>query len=414
MNFNVPLLQIKIFNETIVLTPLNFYKIKLENEYRLAILYNLKYETDDKKKTYESIIPYYISDGGTNCFRANMLFPFVCIQDLSQTDCPQTNMDSSYHYTGLVYKYSTIKNLNISIITKAIEENLLAKYGFKTYDDFKNSNRIKNKNRQLSVGVESVLPRIENLLDFMLAISSERIINDYPLEQYRPNYNPELFDAYAPSVLLKRFGLSGPQDSFDFTKNFLSNKETKEFLEVYDEYRRGLLTFFRIMYQNFVHYEIFKTEFIKLESIDITLEDFNKLAEVKICNDTDIDSKKTLNADYYFLISERLNIMINKYIESILTRDKIEALAGQVPRSRPITFYDVSNPYPQSSGQLFIKERYTFLTFLKMFIIKTEYLHLRPMLPRIINEWSAQCKQKYLKYKQKYLQLKNSINEINL
>ena len=79
--------------------------------------------------------------------------------------------------------------------------------------------------------------------------------------------------------------------------------------------------------------------------------------------------KILLNFDYYFLISERLNIMINKYIESILTRDKIEALAGQVPRSRPITFYDVSNPYPQSSGQLFIKERYTFLTFLKMFII---------------------------------------------
>ena len=186
MKFKFPLLKIIVLNETIVLKPFKFYKVKYEKQSRLVILYNMTYTND--KETLKSIIPYYISDGATNNFRANMLYPFICIQDLSQTeDCPQEIITK--YMTGLVFKYRTIKNINFDMVEKEIDNKLKEKFGSKIYYQFIISNYEITKGREYSVGVKSVLSRLENLLDFMLAISSERIINDYPIEQYRPNYN---------------------------------------------------------------------------------------------------------------------------------------------------------------------------------------------------------------------------------
>jgi len=398
MKFKFPLLKIKVLNETIVLKPYKFYKVKYEKESRLVILYNLTYTND--KETLKSIIPYYISDGATNCFRANMLYPFICIQDLSQTeDCPQVIKQK--YMTGLVFKYRTIKNINFDLVEKEIDNKLKEKFGLKVYYEFEISNYEITKRRVNSVGVKSVLNRLENLLDFMLAISSERIINDYPIEQYRPNYNLILVKFDKPEIL---------PDPFDFTKNMLSHNETEKFLKVYDEFRLGLLTFFRIFYENFIYYKIFENEFIELESTDITLEDFNKLDHIKICKKPyTIDREKNFNAETYLWISLRLDNMIKKYINSIPATKIVYEVS--VPKTiLPVTFYDFSIKDWALNSERFGKDRSGFFSYIKKFLTSPKKYNPTPILPELIrNTWQAECKKKYLKYKNKYLQLKNKL-----
>jgi hypothetical protein len=394
MKFKFPLLKIKVLNETIILTPLKFYLINVNdtNPSRLTILYDLTYKNDTE--TINAIIPYYISDGATNSLRANMLYPFICIQDDDENkDCPKT-----YDYiTGVLIKYRTIKNLDFSIINSDIDEHLIDKFGKIKYSAFLRANDKYTNGRKSSVGIFSVLPRIGNLLDFMLAICSERIINTYPIKQYRPNYSYDIPPHRRP-------------DPFDFTKNMLSTYESDFFLDMFDNYRLQLLSFFKNFYNSFVYYKIFENEFIELESSEINLKDFNKLQEVKICESFNkIYEDKINNTERYINISIKLNNMINKYIDinSVIVFDPERPFT---PKTR-YSFHEFSEHKEEVGTRNFKEKRTRFFSYIKKFIIEIAIYKkdkTKPLLPQNINDWGY-CQKKYLKYKNKYLQLKKSL-----
>jgi hypothetical protein len=156
----------------------------------IVILYNLRYEYKDNRYM-EANIPYYLSDGGTNEFRANMIYPFSCF-NIPNTSCPY----SARLTIGGILKHKIGKNIIIKNLTEKVVD-LAKKHDYSIYnfsqDEQKtmihkiNSNLYKiSKDTTRELG--SVLGRIENILDFFISISSmdRQTISDARF--YRPVY----------------------------------------------------------------------------------------------------------------------------------------------------------------------------------------------------------------------------------
>ena len=109
MNFN----KITIHSETkgtIIITPEKFYKVP-ESTVCYVVIYSLKFKDRNPEiPEIESKIPYYISDGGTNKLRANMLYPFMCYSNMNEVEnCPfniTRTRPPSYGYSSLLLKYN--------------------------------------------------------------------------------------------------------------------------------------------------------------------------------------------------------------------------------------------------------------------------------------------------------------------
>jgi hypothetical protein len=251
---NFPNITINIGPEIINAIPLRAYSIT-DIPFRYVVLYNLKHINRNSGVITDSFIPYYISDGQTNNFRANMLFPFICINERSN---PITGCATSDSIPGLLYKYSAIRNLNSEFVTTWINGNIRTNYGPRAEIFFDEMSRNSIDGR---IGISSVLQRIENLLDFFISIFSERVVNEYPNETYRPN-------------------ITVPATPFDFTKNTRGQRESRENLDIYDYYRSQILVFLRDYYRKFViEYKIITNIYTELAFIPITAAEFNNLPE---------------------------------------------------------------------------------------------------------------------------------------
>lgn len=386
MTFPFPNLTINFGHETINAIPTSAYHITdIPLTTRLVVLYNLIYTNTHTGENINSIIPYYISDGHTNNFRANMLFPFICINDPTNpsSGCAKNTLITR----GLLYKYNVIKNLNSEFIYRWINDSIVTNYG----DDGRDflSNILPGSSKMYSEGVSSVLLRIENLLDFFIALFSERIINVYPLEQYRPN-------------------IRDLPDPFNFGKNTCGRNETRELIHIYDFYRSQLLVFLRDYFNKFVmEYKIIAYEFRELPLTPITLEEFNNIPQVKICTFpidpetlTLINDAHRENTQNYIEISNKLIGMIRPMITLHTDRE---------------TFFTIFKDVPPEHRDQFITNYAKFFHKFSFFIKDSEIMP-HTALDRIIAGWGASCQnggyhEKYIKYKLKYLNLKNtSIN----
>ena len=166
LTFNFPKLIINFNNKQIIALPVNAFKI-IDLFDRIIVLYKFTYYDYLSREYIESTIPYYLSDGQTNNFRANMLFPFICINDPDnlKSGCAVNDIEPR----GLVYKYHAIQNLNLNIVRDWINSEIIKEFGKDKGSNFINiilEESSKSKGVSHRIGVSSVLPRIENLLDF--------------------------------------------------------------------------------------------------------------------------------------------------------------------------------------------------------------------------------------------------------
>jgi len=145
--------------------PSTITQTEFTNPY-LVFIYQITIR-DNSGNESTAIIPYYISDGHTNNLRANFIFPFVCFNDIKNgDDCPWS-MENVF---GMLYKHTPARNLVLKLdppIGYPIE-----------------------KDRNKTIGLSSVLPRITNLLDFIICIGSSEFIKENIIETDLYNFRP--------------------------------------------------------------------------------------------------------------------------------------------------------------------------------------------------------------------------------
>jgi len=148
-------------NKRFTFIPITGYSFQSPHTY-IVIIYLLILLDKRTHRTVEAIIPYYLSDGSTNDLRANLIFPFVCFNEQNPNilNCPYNR---NYH-KGTLYKYLVGRNLDLS---KVIHPSTIS-----------------------TMGINSVLSRIENLLDLIICLffsnklDHDLILND--LLSFRP------------------------------------------------------------------------------------------------------------------------------------------------------------------------------------------------------------------------------------
>lgn len=263
--------KIKFQVSDIDLSTLNTYKKNKKNIKKyISILYKINYirTNNTEEKTFKCYIPYYLSDGQTNHFRLNLLFPYICIvNQYSPNTCPRL-LNSSQYSSGLLLKYGDVRNLNI----KKIHTELTTMKEIEICDDIYVCN---------PDGINSVLPRLYNVLDFIIAISSYYIPNSYNINddiKTYPNYR-DTFDKFN----IENDNYENNVNNFNKIHNIHNiNKE-------YDEmYRSSLLKFFINAKQNCISNKFIDVRYEKInidgEDIVRSIELINKFMKYGICN----------------------------------------------------------------------------------------------------------------------------------
>jgi hypothetical protein len=152
----------------------------------------------------EATIPYYVSQGGMNEVRANMLFPFMnfSIKEVDDPTCP-TSFASHLSNHGLL-KYGIIYNMS-----KKLDEELK--------QTFLSSGHSEEQYNKLSMnGVKSIFSRWSNILDFIIGCCTPMIINfdvsnitcyfpQEPPNEYNPKSCKEYY--YSPETNIFRIKL---------------------------------------------------------------------------------------------------------------------------------------------------------------------------------------------------------------
>ena len=292
---------------TIILAPKRFYRMS-DHQIKYVVIYSLKFiNINSEIAEIESEIPYYISNGGTNKLRANMLYPFMCYSSIDNAvNCPY-NIDRSlrrnpYVYIGVLLKYNTFENINL----KKLEEGLLSTFLGIYPGLFEEESHLRRKlsRHEGDHGLISILKRISNLVDFIICITSNVIREfDYRTEQphidngkYRPlsDIQNESVDYIDMSVLGKDINADDPTGSFD------------------NHFRLVILTILNRYYKLFADNHILDIEMVAFEEPEIiTVEMFNTV--INICN----KEASKHNMKKYAIISNELSDLIFQKIDII-------------------------------------------------------------------------------------------------
>jgi hypothetical protein len=372
MELNFPLLSYESETKQYRFIPITLYHIS--SEYGLpdnyVVLYNLTLDIKgDKVKSYNSIIPYYLSNGHTNKLRANMLYPFICFNqpDILPTKCPSNShfKNPNKLIPGGLYKYQLSKNLTFD------EINIEAKIIRRTPNDLR---RWQNK----ITGIASVLPRITNLVDFIIAIHSEKIINfsdDHHSDDYDKYYIAG--SRYTDDIKKYRPNKYYPLD-FDAEPNNEENIND-------DEYRNQLIIFFYNMIKNFNKFTNLNVTFIKLTSSDISMDMYNNLQNVRICNKhNEIDNERQRNTEYYHIIAVNFFNTMNNFFK------KITDYTHDIFRTQCILIWGDSIPFTERVFEEEYNEWKNFVMMIKNIFIKDyNYSNYSNILSTTIRGWGC-------------------------
>jgi len=345
---NIFKISLQLENNIFEFVPTKLYLL-LDNDNYVVCMYNLKMTNITSKKVTESNVPYYISNGKTNQLRSNLLFPFMCFnEELSKEACPITRSDGLA--PGGLFKYEIISNLD----TDSITANINSKFD-KSYIE-----SLKKISIEGTIGITSVISRISNLLDFLICINNNNIIN----------YDGKNIMKYHPII-------NNNNDELDMSK--IEDKSI--YNDLSDKYKNELL----LVLQNYI-VGLKKLGLIKFELVDISIDKeniitksfFNKFKNVpNICKNHIVNEESRENIKRYSDISYELGINFKAELDT-----RIEA------------FFDS----PEN-----IRFMRDFFKLFKLFVNRDKTLDIQ------ISNWRAKCYNKYLKYKKKYLQLKNLI-----
>ena len=386
-------------NITYILEPYEY--IYIDDESRRVVFYRIRYI--DATNAHNNIvveIPYYISDGHTNHFRANMAYPFICFKDpVSHESCPyQDASKSNILIDRGLYKLNIGTNFNNRKISDWIEAQIVDKIDIVSVDSITSGDYVTFNTYapNARVGIRSVLPRITNIVDYLITISSPAIVDVTDIRNYRPVFTPG------------RFYDMGFRDDISNRANYgLSVEITPEqftsFLRVSDLYRQKLLIALNDQITNLQN-GIITLDDIELVPSLLTMQQFN--TTLAICSRLPknpfnrISNYHIENIGNYSIISHRLYDNFITYCDTqIVAISVIVATPAETERKRFLqTFRAMFPSLPPAvpvPGRVYLK--YNGAT-------------LNDLLPNNIAGWNAKCQKKYLKYKQKYLALKKKLN----
>jgi len=305
---NYKTITLNLYDEIIILEPIKVYYLKDDNIYKQrsklyeikkVVVYKFKYFYDNGK-IKESTIPYYVSDGYTNGLRVNMLYPFMSFNILNNNDSPYTIPKAPYTANGLLFKYQIGTNIKINEIKDRIN------YNFKNYYNSKNLNRdsihkllddiYTDKN-----GLKSIFNRLENLLDYIIGISSCDIDNnddDETIKSYRPLTNNIDNDSR----------ITKNDDRIKYNMKIIN--DTKK-IDHYDIYRKYIVNEIQESNNLFKNSKLFKFELTKVTIENCTRSDFN--STMHICSNYNYN----INVNKYVDISLKFHLNIKTYIKQL-------------------------------------------------------------------------------------------------
>ena len=355
-----------------------------------VIMYEITHKSI--KGVLKSTIPYYISDGHTNNLRANIPFPMMSFNKPDSFGITPITQDVDKR-DGLQIKYNAISNLN------TVKLNVEIDTLFNNNDDL---HFLKSYSKSESEGSTTIIMRIKNFLDFVIALLSSSIelyCNDN-ISNFRPithiqtlgKYNMYRSDGIirCPSKINDKEYI---QDESGWRQNKINEEDYIRLRELSDKYNECILTVLK-KYINIIKRDpLITVDDIDIPSKNITMVEFNRI--LNICE----NESYPINVLNYQYISSLLfkyfkNIQNNmyhlmgdeKYFENPLEQVKYQWSA-----------YCSKKEFADRKANDLKKEK------------EKEKEEPKIKRPREIEEDTVSNKkmhEKYLKYKIKYLNLK--------
>jgi hypothetical protein len=327
----------------------------------LVVMINYTFTFQDE--IIKSSIPYYISDAYTNYLRANLLFPFICInRDKDDTTYPNCMYSTAYgdDNKALIIKLNIFTNLNLLEYQANYIDNLPINLEYCSF-----ITRIyKNKHR-----LPSVLRRVTNICNFIIAFHNLNILN----------YNIDNIEYYKPMDIEKN--KTTPLEWLEVF-NMNDNSNRKEMSQIKEnDYRNKLLEHINILLKHINNLKLYTIEELIIrpnDDIDVmTKSEFNKY----IATCTSKNSFNFNNILNYYNISRKIDLII---------KNKLTNIKIQLAKKKTTN------------------ESYNIIK--KIYVDKPkEDIDLYDIKDKITRSWKTVC-YKYLKYKNKYLQLKKLTN----
>jgi hypothetical protein len=277
-----PIITANFGNNTFTFEPIQYYlvndNLQIDNH---VLIYKLSY-TNESKENKENItahIPYYVSNGHTNHFRANMLYPFICFNIKGSHNNPHITNKQILAEGGL-FKYNICKNIDIDELNNYLYNKVKESY---------NSDDIKKTYENKNTGIGSVLVRLENIIDYIIGICATSIINPINnIKCYRPVY--DLQNEYN---MLNCSGKSLPY---------------------IDSYRIYIITVLHDQYKKLNTNKYFNVQQININNIKndkITRARFNEIIQ-------SMSQENIQNVERYGIISEKLRENYKNYTIDLL------------------------------------------------------------------------------------------------
>jgi hypothetical protein len=248
--------------------------------------------------------------------------------------------------------------------------------------DFLSSDQTKfNHQVESPIGLISIVSRIENLLDLIIALYSEHLINIKSIEHYKPIPLSEY-------ERLKTLGI----DVYDFTNTFSSLGFTEilseDHLYIDTILRKNLINELHNIIKLFIKTKLLNVSSVVLEPEIITKFTFNN-EYAEICKENEINKFKIMNYKKYFefsqkileIISDKISYTINNFDAEItkINQEKSMSLKKRVD----IILY--KNKIKKLNDFKLMLLRETLYANSKL-VDTTDYLS------RTISAWSGSCK----------------------
>ena len=235
-----------------------------------VVFYLITYHNSITNETIETRIPYYVSDGNTNGLSADLLLPLICFNKDSEDPEIDCSFDIRYR-PGMILKIVNIINLDTSIKHTEILEKVLKDKVITSRILRRNEREIEiiiNRliyNKERGTDLFTILMRINNLLDFIICISSLKVIkiDDININEYIP-----------PGYLYNLY----PNSEF-WSEEFRTEKLFK------NKYREYTVRYFKSVLENFIKSGLIVITPIKQEYIGLAMYYFNKLPNIRICHE---------------------------------------------------------------------------------------------------------------------------------
>lgn len=183
------------------MTPIKYYNTQV-SVLRVYVTYKISLKILETNKSIDTQVHYYLSDGKTNTLRANLFYPFLYFDIKKNTQAGLFDtilvLNSTMHLSDeLIVKLATIKNVDFKIVEKSKET-----YKEDYEQNFLN-HLVKQKKQKYEIdshhGIFNILSRFRNIVDLILAVTCTEVINfkyedamkDHDYVKYRPKSDEE-------------------------------------------------------------------------------------------------------------------------------------------------------------------------------------------------------------------------------